>query len=318
MRVAIIGTGISGVSLASMLQDQHADCSVTLFDKSRGLGGRMSTRYTPSNEFDHGASFFTARSESFRAFLQPWIESGVVAAWQPKITTLALGEKPYKRDWFETHYVAQPRMTALCKAIAGHIDTCLGDRVAGLEKKHSHWVVTTEAGHQFDFDWVISTAPADQTAALMPIDLSAVVYDPLFVLMLGLDRSLPFDAAVVKHPMIDWIADTATKPGRHCRPSIVVHSTASWACQHVDSEEIQVKAAMLNAFQELTSAQGRDVQLHRWRYGRVSEPYIQPCWIDRELKLAACGDWCLGPRVEDAFNSAWQLANELKTEIEIF
>ena len=35
-------------------------------------------------------------------------------------------------------------------------------------------------------------------------------------------------------------------------------------------------------------------------------------YIDKESKLAACGDWCLGGRVEGAFTSALRLANALK------
>jgi predicted NAD/FAD-dependent oxidoreductase len=45
-RIAIIGAGLSGLILARALS-QHA--SVNVFEKARGVGGRMSTRYA-----DHG------------------------------------------------------------------------------------------------------------------------------------------------------------------------------------------------------------------------------------------------------------------------
>jgi renalase len=55
--IAIIGAGIAGLACAQRLQD--GGCSVTLFDKGRGAGGRMATRRvtTPFGEiaFDHGA-----------------------------------------------------------------------------------------------------------------------------------------------------------------------------------------------------------------------------------------------------------------------
>ncbi|MDO9620329.1 MAG: FAD-dependent oxidoreductase, partial [Moraxellaceae bacterium] len=40
--IAIIGAGMSGLSCASALQ--QLGHNVTVFDKSRGMGGRMSTR----------------------------------------------------------------------------------------------------------------------------------------------------------------------------------------------------------------------------------------------------------------------------------
>jgi len=44
MRVAIIGAGLTGLTAASLLRD--AGVEITVFDKSRGLGGRLSTRRT--------------------------------------------------------------------------------------------------------------------------------------------------------------------------------------------------------------------------------------------------------------------------------
>jgi predicted NAD/FAD-dependent oxidoreductase len=47
--IAIIGAGISGLSLANMLKDI---ANVKVFEKSRGFGGRVATRYSENFEFD--------------------------------------------------------------------------------------------------------------------------------------------------------------------------------------------------------------------------------------------------------------------------
>ena len=115
MRIAIIGAGLSGLTAAHGLKD-IAD--VTVFEKARGVGGRMSTRYADPYQFDHGAQYFTARSDAFKGFLKSHIDSGLIQPWEPKIVTLEKGKKPYKRDWFEPHYVAVPRMNMLVKELA--------------------------------------------------------------------------------------------------------------------------------------------------------------------------------------------------------
>ncbi|MFU8831791.1 MAG: FAD-dependent oxidoreductase [Wenzhouxiangella sp.] len=56
MKVAIIGAGIAGLSAADRLREVGADC--TVFEKSRGLGGRMATRRVNDLEFDHGAQYW--------------------------------------------------------------------------------------------------------------------------------------------------------------------------------------------------------------------------------------------------------------------
>ena len=59
MKIAIIGAGIAGLTTAKMLRDI---AEVTVYEKSRGAGGRICTRYTDSFDFDHGAQFFIAKT----------------------------------------------------------------------------------------------------------------------------------------------------------------------------------------------------------------------------------------------------------------
>lgn len=56
-KIAIIGAGLSGVLLGQSLSPM---ADVTIFEKSRGVGGRMCTRYADPFYFDHGTQFFTA------------------------------------------------------------------------------------------------------------------------------------------------------------------------------------------------------------------------------------------------------------------
>ena len=69
--VLILGAGLSGLKAA---RDLHAaDRSVLVLDKGRGVSGRASTRRWDDVPVDHGAQFFTARSEAFRAQVADWI-----------------------------------------------------------------------------------------------------------------------------------------------------------------------------------------------------------------------------------------------------
>ena len=65
VKIAIIGSGLAGISTALLLKDQ---ADITLFEKARGVSGRMSTRIADPYLFDHGAQYFTVRTDAFRSF----------------------------------------------------------------------------------------------------------------------------------------------------------------------------------------------------------------------------------------------------------
>jgi renalase len=77
MHVVRVGSGMSGLTAARrILQQGHTVC---VLDKGRDPGGRLATRrLTGGSTADHGAQFFTARSEAFNAQTEQWIGTGIV------------------------------------------------------------------------------------------------------------------------------------------------------------------------------------------------------------------------------------------------
>ena len=142
-RIAIIGAGISGLTLAQQLKE-HAD--VVVFEKARGVGGRMSTRYADPFYFDHGTQFFTARSMAFQAFIAPLIGKGLIAEWKGKVVTFQADNTVKDRLWFEPHYVAVPHMNSLGRYLAEGLDIRLDTEIAPLVEKHADgWQLAVEA-----------------------------------------------------------------------------------------------------------------------------------------------------------------------------
>ncbi|MEL0066472.1 MAG: FAD-dependent oxidoreductase [Gammaproteobacteria bacterium] len=314
--IAVIGCGIAGTSLAYLLSRSNSNINVTLFDKGRGIGGRMATRYSNAYEHDHGAQFFTARSDEFRQFLSLFDDA--VASWDAVVTTLSPDAKSYKRPWFEPHYVGAPRMNSLCKKIAEDMDVHLGQRITRVTGVPGNWFLESDDALSGPFDWVISTAPAPQTFELLDLKPVDVTYEPAFALMVPLRQRPAFDAAVVKDSLIDWVALTGTKPGRTDTEysNLVAHANPAWSLQVLEKPLDEVKHSMLEALETLSfDCDGDASMIHRWRYARVSQPASEPFLLDPIGQLAACGDWCVGRTVEDAFHSSLQLASELQLHL---
>lgn len=314
-KIAILGAGLAGCTLAQHLSGK---IEVQVFEKSRGPSGRLSTRRGDDFSFDHGAQFFTGRAEQFLLFLAPYLKSGLVQGWNPKLTTLGNG-RSYKRQWFEPHFVAVPGMSAWLKQMAAPLPIHFDCTIQAAERRDGKWFLH-DARDQWHgpFEMVISTAPAPQTAALFPslaAPLAGVHMLGCYAWLLGFElRSVAWEAAVVQNSPISWLAWNDTKPGRGGPPALVVHSRNDWAQDHLEDPPESVQGELAQALIEcagIDPSLARFSQLHRWRYASTPADLGKPYLLDLPSGLAACGDWCLQGRVEGAFLSAFQLAELL-------
>ena len=187
MKLAILGCGVAGLSAAREL-GRHG-ISVKLFDKSRGVGGRMSTRYAEDWEFDHGAQFFTVQDPDFKAEIDAAISAGAAAPWPANALYLDVGH--IRPDTGRSRFVGQPRMNSLPKYWAKNLDIELGRRVVAVSKRES-WRLDFEDGSEADgFDGVICTLPPAQAINILPknfADYEAVKASDMqacFCLMIG-------------------------------------------------------------------------------------------------------------------------------------
>lgn len=323
-KIAIIGAGIAGVSLARNLAG-FAD--VTIFEKSRGLGGRMATRRRPDASFDHGAQYFTIRDPRFHAALEDALERGVIQTWDADLMETDPHGTIRRLDDRSPRFVGVPGMTALTRFLADGLAVLCSLQVLSVEGEPGAWTLMTETGPFGPFDWIISSAPAPQTAKLLPLEdnqrqaLSSVQMNGCFTLMIRLpdEAALPFAASRINHPVLSWIAANDSKPDRDPTPTVVVHANNGWSDRHLELAPEAVRDLMLEACETLYPMIGwqdaLSTDLHRWRYANVARPLGQPFLLDAERQIACCGDWCLGNRVEAAFLSGLALADALQTHL---
>ncbi len=318
-QAAIIGAGIAGLLCAQKL----AACGVPVqvFDKSRGVGGRLATRRTPDGiAFDHGAQYFTIRDPRFAALVAQWEQAGVVGRWEGRIVSLeATGVRACESI---ARYVGTPSMTAIAKYVSQDLPITLNARITSLERQGPRWRLRDEAGQDHgEFDIVLVTIPPEQAAPLvassshLATEVAQVRMQPCWAVMASFaaGTEVPFAGAFVSDSPLSWIACNSGKPGRCATPETwVLHASRDWSTEHLElsAEEVvtQLCAALRRAWPdgkwEPTSALA-----HRWRYAIPQNPLAQLAYYDAEIGLGIGGDWCGGPRVEGAALSGWALAD---------
>jgi len=317
--VAVIGAGISGLACARALAP-HAN--VRVFDKSRGVGGRLSTRYAGDYEFDHGAQYFTAGDPGFQALVTAASAAGVLAPWDCR--ALYLKASGVERDRGGQRYVGTPRMNAFPKWLAEGLAIETGRRVASVFENTLHFEDgSTEAG----FSAVVAAIPAPQAERILPTSfahraaLETADLAPCFALMVGLDSDTDIDVDTLRIAdlPIDWIAVNSHKPGRpDTATTLMIHASAEWSRAHVETDRAWIEAQLLDIASDLLFIDLRrapHTALHRWLYSSVATSAGDLSLWDASNRLGVCGDWCPGGRVEGAWLSGMDLADRIRLSL---
>lgn len=323
MHIAIIGSGISGLACGQRLRS--AGAQVTLFDKARGPGGRLSTRRDADWQADLGAQYFTARDPAFRAVVQSWQEAGVVAPWHPALVWLAGGTAtPVDDD--RIRWVGMPRMSALTRHLAGDLDVRAQHTVERIARAPARgWQVhTTDAAIHGPFDGLAVAVPAAQAAPLLepvaPALAAQAGATPMqgcwsAALRISADRPA-YDGAFVIDAPLRWFARDGSKPGRPDPDIWVVHGAADWSDARIDEDPATIGPALVDAWCRATGCTRAPtiLSVHRWRYSQSAAPLTAGCLFAATGNIGACGDWCNGDRVEGAWLSGQRLAQRLLGE----
>jgi predicted NAD/FAD-dependent oxidoreductase len=322
-KIAIIGAGLSGLSAAQLLKDY---AEITIFEKACSVGGRMSTRRAEPYFFDHGAQYFTVRTQPFQDFVQPMIDQGIIERWNARYVKFEGNQIIERKNWIdeEPRYVGVPRMNQFVKFLANGLDIHINTRIASINYQKKWQLMDDQGKKHTNFDWVICTAPSPQAVELLPESfayhryIKAIEMRACFSLMLGFAQSFPleFEAAHITDSDLRWISVNSHKPKRSDHFTLVVHSSEEYAKTNIDNDH---KKVMQHLISETSSIIGYDVSqadyktVHGWRYANnAQKDQISDIFLDHESKLAACGDWCLGGRAEGAFTSAYNLTNKIK------
>ncbi|PYF78387.1 hypothetical protein DFP75_11279 [Marinomonas alcarazii] len=318
--IAIIGAGLAGSLCAHLLaQSGHSVC---IIDKSRGSGGRASSkRLEDDTSCDLGTPFILAQHSDVITLLQQLTKEQVAAPWKqlnqgdaqafvgtPKMSAIT-------RHWIQqAHFIASTRIH--------HLDqvTQNGDKQASWllrDDKYQPVVIARK---------VIIAAPAPQTASIL------ATHEQLAVLLLRANQASasyqsqwamwletePCDLNALIEPkdsLIKRMIKDNYKPMRHSEKidRWVIQTTAEWSKQHLDSDKEWITQTLLKAFAEITEHRVlKHGAPHRWFLSRFSEHKgNKPFAWSPENNIGLVGDWLCQGDAEGALLSALSLIHHI-------
>jgi renalase len=307
MKVAIIGAGIAGLACAKRLTERGIE--VAVFDKGRRPGGRLSTLRIDGQSWDFGAPFVRVSNPQFAAQVQVWEQAGVIARWP---------------DGPDGAWVGVPGMSALVEAAAEHLPVRFGAQVLRLDRDGTGWSLAGPDLREGPFAGIVLAVPCEQAATLLSVhdlmmaqEAASVRSVPCWSVMAAFDQPLPGLPNVIgEQGPIRWAARNNSKPGRGSDECWVIHGESAWSQQKLEMPAPQVAHELLAALAGIAGIAGQDLpepkflKAHRWRFALPMGQRGKPLW-NPALQLGACGDWCVGPRIEGAWRSGVELADQI-------
>lgn len=312
---------------------------VTIFEKSKGYGGRMATRYAGKDldsKMDHGLSYFGVKSDEFREFTAELLDKDLVQTWGDNFVAYD-GQKilssPPNRSG-RALYTSTEGMNKIGKYLGRWVDIQTESKVGGLtyfgtnRSKKRSWMMNLTSSKTFGADAVIIALPApqaygvvastiDETNTLKIVrQIDEISYRPAFSLMAGYgSQDVPeWQGVICNNSPLEFISNENLKLDTQ-ETSFVIHASESFTREHRNQDEETVSNKMLDAFAEIAggwAATPEWHQLHFWRYSRaekvLNSPYLE--LEDEDAPLALVGDYLNGNTVDDAYRSGYLLAHD--------
>lgn len=323
MRVAVVGAGMAGLGAARTLN--AAGISTVIYEKSRGLGGRVATRRIGDFVFDHGATIISPRGTELESVILNElptddlleIEKPIFLAQDDRVTAVDPEAGKLHR------YAYRHGMNTLGKLLAEGLDVRLESTVEKIEKSGPHYTILGES-----FSHLILTPPFPQTEILLASihdkrSFPGAQYRKCLSVMFGLDEEVdkPYHALLDPNQSqpLTWLSLEHVKvPGGFRAPvgksALVVQMSARYSRYSFERSDADVMSETwvdVKRLLNLKSVAPEVSEVKRWRYSHSSNTVSYETANQNRAKILVAGDGISGARTHQAYSVGVRAAKQI-------
>ena len=316
-KVAVIGSGISGISAAHKLIENN--CAVTIFDQGKNPGGRLGLRSLRNIPFvnrpvDVGAAYFTISDSIFQNKVDDWQQLGLVHKWTD--TFHVFNDHEITTTTGPMRYATKQGLRSLAIHELAAL-TKMGVNV--LQERKIEKVSVNSNNVKVDneeFDAVVLAMPGIQAARIIENDeianeLNQQIWASALSAWFVIDSDTPkYDAMFVNnHEVVSLIVNDGKRRGDNA-PVINVITTSNYAKQRLENFANYADEVIDHAL-EIWNIQSEVVEkgITRWSIAQPS-PAKRP---ELPQRLAIVGDaYSDNPRIESAWLDGVAVLSQLE------
>ena len=300
MNIAIIGAGFSGCYLYNRFKKENHD--IKIFEKSRGSGGRLSSKYIGDKFVDHGTPYFETNEPDFIYFANRLERKGIL--------------RKEKNKYFPTNGINK-----FCSSLINKQDLIKQTKITKCVKKESLWYLYDEKSKCYEgFDLLILTIPAPQVLEMdiqiddkIAHDLEKVKYNSIATLILHDDKEFKINEDLYSSQFFKKVVNNSEKYNYKEFSSYVFHANESFSTNNNDKNKEDLGVQIYNYidyFQKVKLPKSIYHISHLWKYATVKEGLKSKYYLSDEKDLAFCGDYFEKANLEGSFLSAKALTDE--------
>ena len=315
----ILGSGIAGSTIANLLSKKY---SVHVFDKARGPGGRSSNkRFKKNLSFDHGVQYISPKSKPFIKYINKLYKNKILKSWDDNHLDFT-----FEKKYFSKKYIGRKANNDLVKYNLKNIKQSFASPIEKIDFKKYFWEITLKNKSKHQFKSLIITCPFPQLKKLAKNYLNKntlklkVQMQPNITVMLALknQKTLPISSIKFNDDILAWAANENSKKRFKSNINLwTLQATLKWSKKTINKYKTDksVLNQLITRFIKLTGFEKNKIifkRIHGWKYSYNYEKTSYLSIWNKKNNLGVCADWFSGPKVENAWLSANDLAKKIK------
>ena len=316
----VIGSGISGATIANLLNKKH---NVDLYDKARGLGGRSSfKRLDKIRGFDHGTQYFSPKTPEFKRFTKKLIEKKILKIWDGNHKFFSDKKKENKKH---VKVIGRKGNNDISKYLLKNVRCYFQSELKKINFQNRKWNLIFNNGEIRNYENLILTCPFPQLKKLSKKYIKnsfikeKIKMDAKITILIEIKKTnLGYSSFLFNDRILGWAGYENSKKRFKSKSDLwTLQSTFNWANKKINQNKVLKKnnaKILINKFFKLTGIKQTKVLFslnHGWKYSSNSKPLKLKSYWNSRLNLGVCADWFNGPRLE----SGWISANDLYKKI---
>jgi renalase len=321
VKIGIVGAGMCGLSAARALKGHE----VTLFEKNKRVGGRVSTFAQDGFIWDTGATSIAPRGKALeQVMLQEIDTTDLVKVEKPIYTHQALRVMPGDPRRQHERYTYRKGIATLPRLLSAGMDIRLDTQVESIEEDGQTFTLVTSTGAVPGFDYVILTPPIPRTSVLLwslgeSRPIASVFYRACINVALGYDHELPptnYHALLdpdQRHPLTWLSLESVKSPGRAPEggSALCAQLSPGFSLDHYAKEDsylIETTLFFVSRLYGSDFAKPVSQTVKRWKYSQPESTVSVEDANPPGARVLIASDALLGGHTEDAYEVGQQVA----------